>query len=194
MCQASAWTISGLIIYGQGQFSSFQWLSRIQLFVTPWTAALQASLSITNSRSPPKPMSIESMMPSNHLILCHPLLLLPPIPPSIRVFPNESSLCIRWPKYWSFSFNISPSKEYSGLISFRMDWLDLLAVQGTLKSLFQHHSSEASILQRSAFFIVQLSHPYITTGKTIALTRRTFVGKVMSLLFNMLSMLRDKVW
>ena len=133
-------------------------------------------------------------MPSNHLILCHPLLLLPPIPPSIRVFPNESSLCIRWPKYWSFSFNISPSKEYSGLISFRMDWLDLLAVQGTLKSLFQHHSSEASILQRSAFFIVQLSHPYITTGKTIALTRRTFVGKVMSLLFNMLSMLRDKVW
>ena len=131
----------------------------------------------------------ELVMPSSHLILCHPLLLLPPIPPSIRVFSNESVLHIRWPKYWSFSFNISPSIEYSGLISFRMDWLDLLAVQGTLKSLFQHHSSEASILRCSAFFIVQLSHPYMTTGKAIALTRRTFVDKVMSLLFNMLSQL-----
>ena len=134
-------------------------------------------------------MSIESVMPSSHLILCHPLLLLPPIPPSIRVFPSESTLCMRWPKYWSFSFNISPSNEHSGLISFRMDWLDLLVVQGTLKSLLQHRSSKASILRRSAFFTVQLSHPYRTTGKTIALTRRTFVGKVMSLLFNMLSRL-----
>ena len=134
-------------------------------------------------------MSIESVMPSNHLILCRPLLLLPSIFPSIRVFSNESILCIRWPKYWSFSFSISPSNEYSELISFRMDWLDLLAVQGTLKSLLQHHSSKASILQRSAFFTVQLSHPYTTTGKTIALTRQTFVGKVMSLPFNMLSML-----
>ena len=147
----------------------------------------QASLSITNSGSPPKPMSLDSMMPSNHLILCHPLLLLPSIFPSIRVFSNESALRIRWPKYWSFSFSISPSNEYSGLISFRMDWLDLLAVQGTLKSLLQHHSSKASILWHSAFFIVQLSHPYMTTGKTITLTRRTFVHKVMSLLFNMLS-------
>ena len=134
-------------------------------------------------------MSIESEMPSNHFILCHPLLFLPSIFPSIRVFSKESALHIRWPKYWSFSFSISPSNEYSGLISFRMDWLDRLAVQGTLKSLFQHHSSKASILWRSAFFIVQLSHPYMTTGKTIALTRRTFVGKVMSLLFNMLSRL-----
>ena len=132
-------------------------------------------------------MSIESVMPSNHLILCHPLLLLPLIPPSIRAFSNESVLRIRWPKDWSFSFNISPSNEYSGLISFRIDWLDLPTVQGTLKSLLQHHSSKASILQHSAFFIVQLSHPYMTTGKTIALTRRTFVGKVMSLLFNKLS-------
>ena len=132
-------------------------------------------------------MSIESVMPSNHLILCRPLLLLSSIFPSIRVFSNESALCIRWPKYWSFSFNISPSDEHQGLISFRMDWLDLLAVQGTLKSLLQHHSSKASILLPSAFFIVQLSHPYMTTGKTIALTRWTFVGKVMSLLFNMLS-------
>ena len=133
--------------------------------------------------------SIESVMPSSHLILCHPLLLLPPIPPSIRIFSNESTLHMRWPKYWTFSFSISPSNEYSGLISFRMDWLDLLAVQGTLslRSLLQHHSSKASILWRSAFFIVQLSHPYMTTGKTIALTRQTFVGKVMSLLFNMLS-------
>ena len=128
-------------------------------------------------------------MPSSHLILCHPLLLLPPIPPSIRVFSNESALCIRWPKYWSFSFSISPSNEHPGLISFRMDWLDLLAVQGTLKSLFQHHSSKASILWHSAFFTVQLSHPYLTTGKTIALTRWTFVGKVMSLFWNMLSRL-----
>ena len=134
-------------------------------------------------------MSIQSVMPSNHLILCHPLLLLPPIPPSIRVFSNESALCIRWPKYWSFSFSISPSNEHPGLTSFRMDWLDLLAVQGTLKSLLQHHSSKASILQYSAFFIVQLSHPHMTTGKTIALTRWTFVGKVMSLLLNMLSRL-----
>ena len=132
-------------------------------------------------------MSIESVMPSNHLILCRPLLLLPSIFPSIRVFSNESALHMRWPKYWSFSFNISPSNEYPGVISFRMDWLDLPAVQGTLKSLLQHHSSKASILRRSAFFTVQLSHPHMTTGKTIALTRRTFVGKVMSLLFNMLS-------
>ena len=134
-------------------------------------------------------MSIESVMPSSHLILCHPLLLLPPIPPSIRVFSNESTLRMRWPKYWSFSLSISPSNEHPGLISFRMDWLDLLAVQGTLKSLLQHHSSKASILHHSALFIVLLSHPYMTTGKTTALTRRTFVGKVMSLLFNMLSRL-----
>ena len=147
---------------------------------TPWTAAYQASPSITHSPSLPKCMSIESVMPSNHLILCRPLLLLPSIFPSIRVFSHESVLCTRWPKYWSFSFSISPSNEYSGLISFRMDWLDLLAVQGTLKSLLQHHSSKASVLGRSAFFIVHLSHPYVTTGKTIALTRRTFVGKVMS--------------
>ena len=153
---------------------------------TPWTAARQASLSITNSQSLPKLMSIESVMPSNPLILCRPLLLLLPIPPNIRVFSNESALCIRWPKYWSFSFNISSSNEHPGLILFRMDWLALLAVQGTLKSLLQHHSSKASILWCSAFFIVQLSYPYMTTGKTIALTRWTFVGKVMSLLFNML--------
>ena len=149
---------------------------------TPWTAALQASLSITNTWTSLELMSIESVMPSDNLILCHPLLLLPSIVPSIRVFSNESVLRIRWPKYWSFSFSISPSKEHPGLISFRMDWLDLLAVQGTLKSLLQHHSSKASILWHSAFFTVQLSHPYMTTGKTIALTRRTFVGKVMSLL------------
>ena len=146
----------------------------------PWTAAHQASLSITNSGSLPKPMSIESVMPSNHLILCRPLLLLPSVFPSIRVFCNESALRIKWPKYWSFSFNISPSKEHPGLISFMMEWLDLLAVQGTLKSLLQHHCSKASILRHSAFFIVQLSHPYMTTGKTMVLTRRTFVGKVMS--------------
>ena len=157
--------------------------------VTPWTAAHQASLSITNSQSLLKLMSMESVMPSNHLILCRPLLLLPSVFPSIRVFSNESVLCIRWPKYWSFSFSISPFKEYSGLISFRMDWFDLLAVQGTLKSLLQHHSSKASVLQCSAFFIVQPSHPYMTIGKTIALTRWTFIGKVMSLLFDMLSRL-----
>ena len=168
---------------------SVQSLSRVQLFVTPWTTAHQACLSISNSRSPPKPMSIVSVMTSKHLILYHALLLLPSIFPSIRVFSNESALCFRWPKYWSFTFNINPSNEHPGLISFRMDWLDLLAVQGTLKSLLQHHSSKASILQRSAFFIVQLSHPYMTTGKTIALTRWTFVDKVMSLLLNMLSRL-----
>ena len=161
-------------------FRSVQLLSRVQLFATPWTAACQASLSITNSQSLLKLMSIKLVMPSNHLILCRPLLLLPSIFPSIRVFSHESVLCTRWPKYWSFSFSISPSNEYSGLISFRMDWLDLLAVQGTLKSLLQHHSSKASVLGRSAFFIVHLSHPYVTTGKTIALTRRTFAGKVMS--------------
>ena len=168
-------------------FGSVQLFSRVGPFVTPSTAAHQASLSITNSRSPPKPMSTDLVMPSNHLILCRPLLLLPSIFPSIRVFSKESALCIRWPKYWSFSFNISPSNEHPRLISFRMDRLDLLAVQGTLKSLLQHHSSKASILRQSAFFIVQLSHPYMTTGKTIALTRQTFVGKVMSLLLIMLS-------
>ena len=157
--------------------------------VTPWIAARQASLSITNSRSSLKFTSTESVMPSSHLILCRPLLLLPPIPPSIRVFSNESTLRMRLPKYWSFSFSISPSKEILGLISFRMYRLDLLAVQGTLKSLLQHHSSKASILRRSAFFTVQLSHPYMTTGKTTALTRQTFVGKVMFLLLNMLSRL-----
>ena len=155
--------------------------------MTPWTIARQASLSITNSWSLLKFMSIESVMPSSHLILCCPLLLLPPISPSIRVFSNESTLRMRWPKYWSFSFSISPSSEHPGLIYFRMDWLDLLAVQGTLKSLLQHHSSKASIFRHSAFFTVQLSHPYTTTGKTIAWTRRTFFGKVLSLLFNMLS-------
>ena len=163
-----------------------QSLSHVWLFATPWTAALQASLSIINSWSLLKIMSIASVMPSNHLMLCHPLLLLPSIFPSIRVFSNELVLRIKWPKYWSFSFNISPSNEYSGLISFRMDWLDLLAVQGTLKSLLQHHSSKSSILWCSAFFIVQLSHPYMTTGKTIALTWETFVSKIMSLLFNVL--------
>ena len=171
------------------QFSSVQSLSHVQLFVTPWTTAHQAFLSITNSRSPPKLMSIELLMPLNHLILCRPLLHLPSIFPRIKVFSNESALCIRWPKYWSFSFNISPSNEHPGLISFRMDWLDLLAVQGTLKSLLQYHSSKVSILQCSAFFIVWLSHPYMTTGKTIALTRRNFVDKVRFLLFNMLSRL-----
>ena len=165
------------------QFSSVQLLSHIRLFVTPWPAAHQASLSITNSQSPPKPMSIESVMPSNYLIFCCPLLLLPSIFSSIRVFSNESALRIGWPKYWSFSFNTSPSNEHPGLISFRMDWLDILEAQGTLKNLLQHHSSKASILRCSAFFIVQLSHPHVTTGKTIALTRRTFVGKIMSLLF-----------
>ena len=154
------------------QFSSVQLLRRVRLFATPWIAAHQASLSITNSRSSLRLMSIESVMPSSHLILCHPLLLLPPIPPSIRVFSNEPTLRMRWPKYWSFSFSIIPSKEIPGLIFFRMDQLDLLAVQGTLKSLLQHHSSKASILQCSAFFTIQLSHPYMITGKTIALTRR----------------------
>ena len=158
-------------------------------FATPWTAARQASLSTTNFLSLLKLMSIELVMPSNHLILCHPHLLLSSIFPSIRVFSNESVLLIRWPKYWSFSFSISPSSEHPGLISFRMDRLDLLAVHGTLKSLLQHHGLKASILQHSVFFIVQLSHAYMTTGKTIALTRRTFVGKVMSLLFNKLSRL-----
>jgi len=171
------------------QFSSAQSLSRVQLCATPWTAAHQASLSITKSRSLLKPMSIKSVMSSNHLILCHPFLPPPLIFPSIRVFSNESVLRIRWPKYWSFSFSFSSSNEYSGLISFRMDWLDLLAVQGTLKSLLQHHSSKASILRRSAFFIVQFSHPSLTTGKTVALTRQTFVGKVIPLLFNILSSL-----
>ena len=156
---------------------------------TPWTVACQASPSITNSWRLHKLMPIDSMMPSNHFILCHPLLLLPSIFPSIRVFSNEFVVRIRWLKYWSFSFSISSSNEYSGLISFSMDWLDLLAVQGTLKSLLQHHSSKASILWHLAFFIVQLSHPYMTTGKTIALTIQTFVGKVMSLLFNILSRL-----
>ena len=155
--------------------------------MTPWTSAHQASLSITNSQSLLKFMSIESVMPSNHLILCHLLLLPPSIFPGIRVFSNESSvLHIRWPKHWSFSFNISLPSKYSGLISFRMDWLDLLVVQGSLKNLLQHHSSKASILQCSAFFMIQLSHPYMTTGKTIALTIQTFVSKVMSLLFNTL--------
>ena len=171
------------------QFNSVQSLSRVRLFVTPGIIARQASLSITNSWSPLRLASIESVMPFSHLILCRPLFLLPPIPPIIKVFSNESTLRMRWPKYWSFSFSIIPSKEIPGLISFRMDWLDLLAVQGTLKSLLQHHSSKASIIQRSAFFTVQLSHPYMTTGKTIALTTQTLVGKVMSLLLNMLSRL-----
>ena len=171
------------------QFSSVQSLSRVRLFATPWTAAHQASLSITNSQSLLKLMPIYLVMPSNHIILCCPLLLSPSIFPSIRVFSNESALHIRWPKYWSFSFSISPSNEHPELISFRMKWLDLLAVQGTPKSLLQHHRSKASILQCSAFFRVQLLHPYMTTGKIIALPRRTFVDKVMSLLFNMLSRL-----
>ena len=175
-------------IYINFQFSSVQSLSRVRLFATSWIAARQASLSITNSQSSLRLTSIESVMPSSHLILCCPLLLLSPIPPSIRVFFSESTLQMRWPKYWNFSFSISPSKEIPGLI-FRMNWLDLVAVQGTLKSLFQHHNSKASILQCSPFFTVQLSHPYMTTGKTIALTRQTFIGKVISLLFNMPSRL-----
>ena len=170
-------------------WSSVQLLSRVQLFATPWTAACQTSLSIASSQSLLKLMSIESVMPSHHLTLCCPLLLPPSIFPSFQVFSDESVLRIRWPKYWNFSFSINPSNEYSGLISFRMDWLDLLAVQVTLKSLLQYHSSKASILRHSAFFIVQFSHPYVTTGKTIAFTRWTFVGKVMSLLFDMLSRL-----
>ena len=173
---------------GFDSFSSVQSLSRVQLFATPWITARQAFLSITNSQGLPKLMSIKSVMPSSHLILCHPLLLLPSIFPSIKVFSSESALLIRWAKYRSFSCNISPSNEHPGLISFRMDWLDFFAVQGTLRSLLQHHSSKASILLCSAFFIiVQLSHPYVTTGKPIALTIWTFVGKVMSLLSNMLS-------
>ena len=182
-------TSSVMHLHYKIQFSSVQSLSHVQLFATPWTAARQAYLSITNSRSLPKLMSIESVMPSNHLIFCHPLLLLLSIFPSIRVFSNDSALRIRWPKYRSFSFNISPSNEHPGLISFRLDWLHLLVVQGTLKNLLQYHSSKGSILWHSVFFIVQLLHLYMTTGKTIALTRWTFVGKVMSLLFNMLSRL-----
>ena len=173
-------------LYEDIQFSSVQSLSCVQLFATPWTAARQASLSIINSQSLHKLISIELVMPSNQLILCRPLLPLS-IFPSIRVFSNESVLHIKWPMYWCFCFSISPSNEYSGLISFRRDWLDLLAVQGTLESLPQHHSSKVSILRHSAFFIIQLSHPYMTTGKTVALIRWTFVGKIMSLLFNMLS-------
>ena len=173
----------------EATFVVVQSLSCVRLFVTPWTAARQASPSFTITWSFLKFMSIESVMPYNHLILCHPLLLLLSIFPSIRVFSNESALCIRWPKYWSFSFSISPPNEYLGLISLRMDWLDFLAVQGTLKNLLQNHSSKASILRCSAFFMIQLSHPYMTTGKIIALTRRTIVSKVMSLLFNMLSRL-----
>ena len=187
--QSTRFSVCLLFSHIQFSFSSVQSLSRVRLFATPWTTARQAPLSITNSRSPLKPMSIESVMPSNHLILCRPLLLLPPIPPSIRVFSNESTLRMKWPKYWSFSFSISPSNEHPGLTFFRMDWLDLLAVQGTLKSLLQHRIAKASILQHSAFFTVQLSHPYMTTGNTIALIRQTFVDKVMSLLFNMLSRL-----
>ena len=169
------------------QPNSVQLLSHIWLFATPWTATCQASMSITNTQSLLKLMSIELLMPSNHFILCCPLLLPPSIFPSIRIFSNESFLHIRWPRYWNFSFNISPCSEYSWLISFRMDWFDLLAVQETLKSFLQHPSSKTSILQCSAFCIVQLSHPYMTTGSTIALTRQSFVGKVTSLLFNMIS-------
>ena len=181
--------MSGRCLGSSGHHASVQSLSHVWLFATPRTGAHQASLSIANSWSLLKLMSIELVMPSNCLILCRPLLLPPSIFPSIRVFSNESVLHIRWSKYWSFSFSISPFNEYSALISFRMDWLDLLVVQGTLKSLLQHHSSKAWILRCSAFFIVQLSHPYMTTGKTIALARWTFVGRVMSLLFNMLSRL-----
>ena len=182
-----------MLISHYGPSVQFSQLSRVQLLATPWTAAHQASMSITNSQSLLKLMPIKSVMPFNHLILCHPFLLLPSIFPSIRIFSSELILRIRWPKYWSFSFSISPSNVYSGLISFRMDWLDLLAVQGTLKSLLQHHRSKASILQRSAFFIVQLSHPFMTTGKTIALTIQTFVIKVMSLLFDMQPLGKGKV-
>ena len=177
------------LIISSVQFSSVQSLSRVQLFATPWIATFQAFLSITNSRSSLKLMSVEWVMPSSHLIHRRPLFLLPPTPSSIRVLSNESTLRMRWPKYCSFSFSIIPSKEHPGLISFRMDWLDLLAVQGILNSLLQHHSSKASILRCSAFFTVQLSHPHMTTRKTITLTRQTFVGKIMSLLLNMLSRL-----
>ena len=187
-CTPIQWFVQVKQVNYIGQFSSVQLLSRVRLFATPWIAARQASLSITISQSSLRFTSIESVMPSSHLILSRLLLLLSPISPSIRVFSNESALLMKCPKYWSFSFSIIPSKEIPGLISFRMDWLDLLAVQGTIKTLLQHHSSKASILQRSAF-TVQLSHPYIATGKTIALTRCTFVDKVMSLLFNMLSRL-----
>ena len=193
-CLCSAFEVQSLICINEiyhttCYFSSVQSLSHVWLFATPWTAACQPSLSIADSRSLPKLMSIKLVMTSNHLIFCCPLSLTPSIFPSIRVFFNESVLRIRWPKYWSFSFSIGPSSEHSGLISFRMDWLDLRAVWGTLKSLLQHHSSKASIVRCSAFLIVQLSYPSMTTGKIIALTRRTFVGKVMSLLFNMLSRL-----
>ena len=175
------WRITDLMKkYLYVQFKSVQSISHVWLFATPWTAAHQASQSVTNTQSPPKPMSIESVMPSSHLILCHPLLLLPSIFPRIRVFFNESALCIRWPKYWSSSFGISPSNEHPGLISFRMDWLDLLTVQGTIKILLQHNSSKASILQCSAFFIVQCLPSYMTTGKTIFLSRRKCVGEKMS--------------
>ena len=167
----------GIAVVGRALLSSVQSLSRVRLFATPWTAACQAPLSITNSQSLPELMSIESVMPSNHFIICHPLLLLTSILPSIRVFSNDSSLRIRWPKYCSFSFNISPSNKHPGLISFRMDWLDLLAFQGTLKSLLQHHSSKASILWHAAFFTVQLSYPYMTTGKIIASTQGPLLTK-----------------
>ena len=173
---ASFLPMNGLVV--SVQFSTVGLLSHVWLFAAPWITARQPSLSITNSRGSPKLMSVESVMPSSHLILCCPLLLLPPIPPRIRVFSNESNLRMRWPKYWSFSFSISP--DHPGLISFRIDWLDLLAVQGTLKTLLQHHSSKASIFRHSAFFTVQLSHPYMTTGKAIALTRQTFSGKICS--------------
>ena len=185
----SNWTTIKYICINACVLSSVQSFSCVWLLATPWIEARQASLSITNLHSLLKLMLFESVMPSSHLILCPSLLLLPPIPPSIRVFSNESTLHMRWPKYWSFSLSISPSNEHLGLISFRMGWLDLLAVQGTLMSLLQHHSSKASIFRCSAFFTVQLSHPYMTTGKTIALTRWTFVGKVMSLLCNTLSRL-----
>ena len=178
-----------MLLVSFSQFNSIQSFSCVQLFATPWTAAHQVSLSITNSRSLLKLMSIESVMPSNHLIFCPPCFLLPSIFPRIKVFSDESGLCIGQPKYWSFSYSIHPSNEYLGLISLRIDWLDLLAVQVALKSLPQHQSSKVSVLRCSAFFIVQLSHPYMTTGKTIALTIWTFVGKVMSLLLNMLSRL-----
>ena len=186
---SSEWLFSRVKLYGIWWSSSVQLFSCVWLFVTPWAAARQASLSITSTQSLLKLLSIKLVLSSNHLILCDPLLLLPSIFPSIRVFSNESLLCIRWPKFWSFSFSVSPSIKYSGLISFKIEWFDLLAVQGTLKSLLQHQSSKAPILYLSAFFMVQLSHPYMTTVKTIALTRRTFFGKVMSLLFNMLSRL-----
>ena len=187
--QKVAWLkwIEGRLIpystFSSVQFSSVQSLSRVWLFATPWITARQASLSITSSRSLLKFMPIQLVMLFSHLILYHPLLLLPPIPPSIRVFSNESTLHMRWPKYWSFSFSISPSNEYSGLILFKIDWIDLFAVQGTLKNLLQHHSSKESILQWSPFFIVQQSHPHLTIGKTTALNRWTFISKAMLLLF-----------